>query len=361
MTRFAITLFLIAAILNLHGFAADKTGVIRDPKPNMIEKKYVELVKTEELTADIQDEEFIFKPLTMTLKGKNLYVYDEVQAKIFKLNNQLTPIKSYGGVGQGPGELFGKRSLVFINFGLDGKLYLNDVNPKKMIILDENLDYIDEFRYNTNWRLDYSPVADAQGAVYFFKFDGNDNMIKGFDHHQNPLFSVPVEDEDLNTLYEKKNPLFGPGGDSIMAITAHSIVLIFFRDSSTLFILKNNKLVKKAKLWPKDALIDYKSKLDKILMPDKTGTRKIKSVGFISFFSWIIMDNDDGNKFFLDYINNETKGIRVLYHFNMDAELLKVLYVKIQRPIIRFLAKGNNRYYGIEGEKIVIYKEKEEE
>jgi DNA-binding beta-propeller fold protein YncE len=360
MKRFLIAVILMVTVLSLPGPAADRAGVIKNPKPNMIEKNYVELVKVKELSADIQDEDFIFRPITITLKGENLYVFDDVQAKVFKLDRQLKPIKSYGRVGQGPGELFSKGSVVFISFGLDGKLYLNDANPRKMIILDENLEYENEFKYNMNWRLDYDAVVDADGDVYFLDFDDTENMVKCFDYNKKPLFNFPVDSEDISTLYERKSPTFSPGGDRIMAITRDSVVLVFFRDSSSLFVLKNNKLVKKRRLWPRDALADYKSKLNMVLESNKTVPRKIKAVGFAAFFGWIVTDNDDGSKFYLDYVNNETKGIRALYQFNTDGELLKVLYVKIQKPTLRLLAKGNNQYYGIAGEKIVIYKEKEE-
>jgi hypothetical protein len=337
---------------------ASSIGVIKDPTPNMVEKEYVELVKIKEYSAELQDEEFIFKPFSIVGDSKgNLLVYDILQAKIFKLDDQLNVIKSFGSVGEGPREFFGTRMPVFLSMGLDGNIHANDLHPKKVISFTTDLEFIDQYRYKWS-RMVVGPVAvDARGNVHFLEIKGN--TVECWNQNDKLLFNFTASDEDLSTLFYKRSGSTPPGHDRVIALTPQSFLLIFFRDSSTLFVLKNNKVVRKKRLWPRDALLNYKPKLKKTIGSIKH-TKHLKNA-FMTLFGRFLIDNDEPDKFYLSNGSNETKSTQNLYRFTINGELKKVLYLKEQRPFVRFVFKKDGKYYGILRENILIYKEKEEQ
>lgn len=352
MKRFGIILFILIGAIHL---AASSIGVIKNPTPNMVEKEYVELVKIKEYSAELLDEEFIFKPFSIVGDSKgNLLVFDELQAKIFLLDDQLKVIKSFGSVGEGPGEFSGTRRPVFLSIGLDGNIYANDLFPKKVISLTTDLEFINQYRYKWE-RMVVAPLAvDARGNAHFLEIKGN--TVECWNQDDKLLFNFTVSDEDFSTLFYKISERFSPGEDRHIALTPRSFLLIFFRHSSTLFLLKDNKVVNKKHLWPRDALLGYKPKLKKVIEYNKHNMH-----AFTTLFGWFLIDNDEPDKFYVSNGSNETKSIQNLYQFTINGELKKVLYVKEQRPFVMFVFKKDGKYYGIASEKILIYKEKEEQ
>ncbi len=234
--------------------------------------------------------------------------------------------------------------------GLDGHIYANDLHPKKVISLTTGLEFIDQYRYKWN-RMVAGPLAvNARGNAYFLEIKGN--TVECWNQADKHLFNFTISDEDLSTLFYKRSERATRGHDRVIALTPRSFLLLFFRDSSTLFVLKNNKVVRKVRLWPRDALVNYKPRLKKVIERNKHA--------FASLFGSFLIDNDEPDKFYLSNGRNKTKGILPLYHFTINGELEKVLYLKDQGPFVMFVFKKDGKYYGITSEKILIYKEKEE-
>ena len=74
---------------------------------------------------------------------------------------------------------------------------------------------------------------------------------------------------------------------------------------------------------------------------------------------------DEGNDrfFFLQLPGSENAVNECLYQFNDNGQLVKVLYVKLKKipgeepSPIYFKAKKNDKYYAIEEDKMVLYKD----
>jgi hypothetical protein len=233
--------------------------------------------------------------------------------------------------------------------GLDGNIYANEIFPRKVMSFTTDLEFINEYRYKWNWLVEGPLAVDAHWNAYFLEVKGN--TVECWNQDKKNLFNFTISDEDLSTLFYKKSERASPGEDREIAVTLRSFLLIYFGNSSTLFLVKNNKVVKKMRLWPRDALLGYKPKLKKTFERNKHA--------FVSLFGWLLIDNDDPDKFYISYGRNKTKGIQALYRFTINGELEKVLFVKDQKPIVWFVFKEDGKYYGIADEKILVYIEKE--
>lgn len=333
-----------------------RIGVIKNPKPNMVEKKYVQLEKIKIIEADISGDEYLFKPHSLTIdKNSNLYVYDNLQCKILKFDKDLKFIKSFGGEGEGPGEFSGTGKLhpVYIRMGRDGKLYAKDLRTRKINIYDPNGNFINQIKYLEEY---YNPpVVNSNGDIHTFKF--RNSNIEVHNKAGKKFLSLTIEfvSRDLNYLFFKppfisNNPKYFPK-ILLTDFTLNSTLMIFFIPSSTMFIIKGNKIEKKMNLWPRDALYAYKTELSGIL-------RKNKDV-FKNLFLELFTDGDDENIFYLQFGRNQNREINALYQFDLHGRLLKVLYVKLKDTIgfTKFRAKKSECFYAIEDNQIKIYKE----
>lgn len=348
MKTFTIFILILSA-LTFHLTAAIE--VLENPKPNMVEPAgCVELVKVREMKADIMDEEFIYKPLSLTVHDHAIFVYDEIQARIFKLDDQLKIVKSFGHIGQGPGEIAMKRMPVLLAMGLDQNLYFNDVTGRKIVAVTRSLEYLDQYRYNPKFSYLGNPAVGEDGAAYLLKLDGKQMTVT--DQKSRELHRFTLADEDLCSLFYKISNRFEPGENRDHAVFPGPVIMVLMRDPAIMYTIDKNKHIKKTKLWPRLALSEYK--------PNLKATIDLNKHAFVALFTWILRDNDDGNVFYLDPARDETKGRVYFYKFNLDGKLLKVLYIKRKGRYPRLLAKENGLFYGITGENIVIYKEKEE-
>lgn len=348
-------LLLSIAIAALHGFAIE-IDVIKNPKPTMKEKQYVLLSKVKDISADLGNEQYLFRPTSMTIdKNNHLYVYDNLQAKIFKFDEDLKLMKSFGRVGPGPGEFAGTglSYLVVIKIGRDGKLYANDLKSGKMVVFHQNGEFIREFRYRS-WNFMMTPVVDAQGNVYFISV--KERTIDVLNEKRVKLFSVEYDKENFNYLFYKPGPLHLDTGAEIpsidlsMALTLNSRLLILFKNSATVLVLENKKIVNKIRIWPEEALDSYKTEISDLLRRHKDMFKKL-------FFN-LFVDEDNDRYFYLQSGSNKKRDINALYKCNTGGELLKTLYIRLNEPsFTRFKVKKNNLFYGIEDEKITIYKE----
>lgn len=341
-----IVLFILFSILPQFVFP---NGTIQ-PKANMVEKEYVELVQVGELDAELQDEDFIFLPFSMTGDSeKNIFIFDRAQSTLFKLDSQLKIRKKYRRIGQGPGDFSYNRAVVFINIGLDGYLYANERSARKMMRFSKNLEFRREYKYKTLY--DQQPTVDANGNIYFTTIQDNNIVITN--QAQKKLYSIELEPKDLEILFYEKPKQAEPGDDRSWVFTPDSSLLVFLGSSSTLFTVGKNKKPGKINIWPRDALIDYKSKLEDTVNQGNRGSVQ----RYIPMFGWFMIDNDKPNIFYLQYGRNKTKGINALYQFTTKGELKKVLFLKMKKSFVKFFFKLGNKFYARSGEKLIVLEE----
>lgn len=359
---FSILLFLTVLLWCWLLPAANERHVIKNPKPNMFEKNYIELVKVKTLNSDLGNGNYLFKPFTATTDGKNIYVYDSLQAKIFKLDKDLNFIKSYGRKGVGPGEFggTGRSYPVIVKFGRNGLLYAFDRRKNKLIVLDKDLKYLKEIKTPIQSPADF--VVNNKGKAYYITLGGEKHDKIGlYDNQKNLQISL----DECETCFDflLKRPQFKIYkkyahnvliGTLLMDITRDSRLLVYYKNSSTLAVINNNKIISKKHLRPSDALSRYAFDLGKIQERNKNG--------FINLFTRILIDDDKRDVFYLAYGIDNKEQRTYLYSFSTKGDLLDVFYITIKDPnvFIRVTVKVNDLFYAIEDSNITIYQKKEE-
>jgi hypothetical protein len=349
---------------------------IKDPKPNIIEteKHYVQLEKVKTIDADLGNEMYLFRPFSITVSkdSDDVYIYDNLQAKIFIMDSELKTVKrSFGGKGDGPGELggTGKRNLVFIQMGRDGRLCAYSLMMRKVLIYDQNGKFIRDIKNidEGNWK----PLADASGNLCILNV--KDKMIDGLNEKKVTLFTITRKDEYFDFLLSRPDSLHlkmlsMDMDEAIMsALTVKSRLLVYFPSSATMMVVDKNKISKQFRLWPKEALALYQKNLTdfkrKSQITKKEKARKKQTEPYLPLFSNLFVDESDDNVFYLELAVIEKSGTHRLYQFNDNGQLLKVFHVKPEDtpgeepPFIHFKAKKNDRFYTIEEDRVILYRD----
>lgn len=350
------TIKLLAAILWLIFTQAALSidfGVIKNPQPNMKENRYIPLLKVAEIGTELGKGQYMFKPHSLTLdRDGNLYIYDNLQAKIFKLDKHLNLITAFGKAGTGAGEFSGtgKMHPVYIKIGRDGKLYAKDLKKKRVLVFEKEGHFLREIMYAQE---DYNvPLTDTDGVTHFLGLKEGAVKITGTHPAQNRSFNIDrayyhylfAKPTPLrNTKIYSPRPLLGElHGDSL---------LVYFTPSSVMMVIRGNRLTATFKIWPADALSDYRQQISRVQEHSKKS--------FKDFFTYLIIDGDRPDIFYLQFGVNEMKKINALYRFNLKGDLVNVLYRKTNESSLftKFKAQQSGNFYAIEGEKIIIYKE----
>lgn len=337
---------------------------IKNPKPNIIEteKHYVKLVRVKLLSEDLGNGAYLFSPISLTVSNttNDVFVYDVLQARIFKMDAQLEKVKaSFGGLGEGPGEFGGNGRMyrVLIQIGRDGKLYAHDLSKRKIIVFDQDGKYIRDIK-----NLDgttQTPLVDSSGNL--INFTVMDNMITAYDEKKTPLFNFPLREDYFKFLYSTPETYslqitqFQMEADLIKsALTLKSRHLLFCTPSATMVIIDGNKVAKQFQLWPREVLNIYKETIS------MKNTRDKKGITYISIYQDPFVDEDKDDIFYLQCPGrNKGKQINALYQFDDNGRLLKILYLDVNgdSPNITFKAKKNDRFYAIEEDQLAVYKE----
>lgn len=354
---------LLFAVMYGPVLAAD-FGPIKDPKPNIIEteKHYVKLERVKILSEDLGNGAYLLQPISLTVSNTttDVFVYDVLQARIFKLDAQLEKVKaSFGGKGEGPGEFFGEgRSYrVIIQIGRDGKLYAHDLNRAKIIVFDQDGKYIRDIK-----NLDgaaQKPLVDSSGNL--INFTVMDNMITAYDEKKTSLFSFPCRDDYFKFLYSTPEAYslqitqFHKEAELIESVlTLRSRYLLFFTPSATMVIIDGTKVSKQFQLWPREPLSVYKA------MISMKNTRDKKGFTCLPLYYEPFVDEDNDDVFYLQCAGrHKGQHIFALYQFDDNGRLMKILYLGANEgsPVITFKTKKDGRYYAIEGDQLALYKE----
>lgn len=356
----------MVALFLLPGFVLSELPlkVIKNPKPNMIEKRAVLLEKVGEIGDEVAKDEFLFLPFSVTMdRQKNLFIYDMLQAKILKFDSSLKFIKSFGGVGGGPGEFQGKgRSYaVYINVAQDGKLYAHDMVARKVSVFDTGGKFITHI---LNKELIgpsfFKPIIDTNGSLVHQCF--KDDRVTVYNDKGETLYSIMHKEKEKEILFieEKvakgadvfwdKTPFHYNGDELKMSITADWKLVLYFDLSATLHVvnLKDKKVMKTFRIWPEKA-IEMK----------KTSAQR-KESGYSPLFRDLFPDGDQNNFFYLDFGLTNDRSRHCIYKLSLDGELAEVFCIPGKKGThCRFLLKQNNLFFTVESEQIIIYKEKE--
>lgn len=362
-------LFVTVLLFQAAGIFAGGTDglkVIRDPKPNMSEGRYIPLEEVGTVDEDLGNDNFIFSPFSFTSdRQKNVYVYDDLQKKIFQLDKDFKLLKSFGNKGFGPGEFSGGsgRNPVRLNIGADGHLYANDFRARKVIVFSPDGRYMNEYHYERNSNKVKRPIVDREGNLYIYTL--SENRVTGFiNQEKSPLVTMGPLQDIFSFLYARpafldnpqnrryKYDLVSTALEMPMAdMTPASRVIFFFPNSSTLYVLDKGKVIHRSELWPKDALEYHKKNLPAVMKQSKDVVRNM----FINLFA-----DDESETFYLQLGRNEDKGINALYKFDLKGKLLSVFYIKYgpSSAFTLFRLRHNGGFLAIKDDKINKYKEK---
>jgi hypothetical protein len=326
----------------------------------MVEKDFRELIKVGEIGDELGTDEFLFNPFSITMDAQNnLFIYDIMQAKILKLNDSFKFVKSWGRVGEGPGEFSGTGlgRGVYLNVGLDGKLYAHDLSILKVLVFTTDGKFLRQLILRKTARFD-NPLADIQGSI--IQQDFRKDRLVIFNEKNKKLFSILNPKKKKDYLFGEPKIAYGHGpavmrprplqygmDELSMRMTLDGKLLLHFKCSSKLYVVKDGKKLLEKYLWPREAVKRIKER------------RKRNEYGYSDLLGGLFTDNDHQDFFYLHFGGYEEKKINCFYKFNLDGELISVLYMDYSKPnnSARLLFKQNNLFFGKHGEQLYIYKE----
>jgi hypothetical protein len=338
--------------------------VISNPIPTVKEEKVVYLEEVLTVNEDLGNDQYLFYPFSIAADKSNVFVYDKSQARVYRFSPQMELLSYFGRKGPGPGEFSttGKTDYIGISLGRDGNIYANDLLVRKIKGFDREGKNLKTFFYGDNFYVD-KPVGDKHGNILYVAI--KNGILKIKNDKKTTMTQCKIEKIYRSFLFEKPSKFYLEGYDhttfatkATWRLTIDSKLLIFFKSSSTLLIFNEKDYVKTLKLWPKEALQDYKKRLSKFM-------NKYEDA-YTVMFSRLIVDQDDKDIFYLQHsVNKRNQKIAAtLYAFNLDGKLLKVIHVptnpeKEDPGAARINAKVNNIFYAIrDREEVVLFKEK---
>jgi hypothetical protein len=327
----------------------------------MVEKDFRELIKIGEIDEELTSDEFLFYPFSVTMDAQdNLYIYDLMQAKIIKLDDSFKFVKSWGRVGEGPGEFSGtgRGRPVFLNVGPDGKLYAHDLSKLKVLVYTTDGKFLRQLKLGRIARFD-KPISDKSGSIIRQEFKKDRLII--FNENKSTLFSIlkPKKKKEYlfaepKIAYNKGRAVMRPGplyysmDELCMRLIVDGKLLLYFMCSSKLYVVKDGKKLLEKYLWPREAVKRIKERYER----NEYGYRCLFG-GLQGLFT----DNDDKTFFYLNFGAYKEKKVNCYYKFNLDGELVSVLYMDYSKPnnSSRLLFKQNNLFIGKHGEQLYIY------
>jgi DNA-binding beta-propeller fold protein YncE len=368
-------LILLTGFIFSNLLAAAEFTVLKDPKATFTEneKNYVMLEKVNQLTDSIDQEEFLAFPRAIAADDKgNIYVFDTIMVKIFKYDRDLKLVKSFGQQGQGPTDFMVPHRGTDVGlYCTDEKLYVLIGKSKQLIVLDKDLNYVGEFRQKLPERyLTRHFTVNKDGDFVFYSRTGN-GIWWVYDHEMKfkSKFSIDLKLFEF-LFFEPPRCLFENMSNTNKIEIKHDIaknskLLVYCKDTSSLFVFNNNRLEKRFNLYSRKILDKFKPRLARTLEEfSGSSNRKIGNsrimCGYRSVFTNFFIDKDTGKSFYLEYRDGDAKKI-YLYNFDLEGKLLKINQVENKnayRDRTVFKLKRNNIFYAVvSNETIVTYKE----
>lgn len=342
--------------------------IFKDPKPTCEEKVYVELKKVGEVVEPEDGKNFLAAPWSLAADGSgNIYVYDSMIKKIYKYNRDLKLLSTFGGPGGGPGEFGLVRGLgdyIHIHLSKDNRLYAGDRMNRKIICFDTSGKLLKEIKMDMIPLSDIVPVVDGEGNFYLH------SKGEGVIDVYNP------EGQKTSTLMDRKELAFGlffsfkreimkkhyyresSPSTVLYDMIGGDRLLVYFQTSNFFYIVQNNKVTKKLKLWPREALKFYKELLRNAIYGDP------EIDGFHPFFHELIVDKDN-EKYVYFHLGRPIGSMEsYIYQFDLEGNLIKVLFIKeLSKDHYTWVKyKRNGLFYAVGRDEeydktLIVYKE----
>lgn len=370
-------IILVWLVMSMALWATDAVRIIKNPAPTCVESNYQRLVKVKELQESEDAEDFLVKPWSLVVDDRgHVFVYDAAQSKIFQYDSDLKPVRTFGSRGQGPGEI-GGGGHVFADLFIKGReIYFPDTYNRKIICFNTDGELVREIPIRERVSYMNAIVVDQTGNFYLHADNTPDNrnivdchngsgvFIKGFLDRSDLLAGLFFKAEtrtnkQIHIPQQYRPSWYFPSNPSniMFSITKKDQLLILSSTSGILWVFNKERIQRRVKLWPKKALLDYRTKLE----------NATRDGGFYSFFKGIFADQDDPDRFFLYYGYFEKKPKLYLYEFDLSGALKKVYYIlNPKRSFISIRYKSNGKFYGISRNRfqnltISVFKEGENE
>lgn len=361
---FKILYFLIVVTIIGGSFciSADKLleiGFEKSPKFNCTEKEYKPLAEVMSCSGNF-GKEYIFDPWSLCVDNEgNLFGYDRLSSRIFILNSELSLLRIFGKKGNGVGDFSGSGIMAPVYLLVKNEfIYANDVIAKKVMVFDKKGNFKRKVSYHARQvKADCKPIVDDKENILFIGAE-NDG-ISLMNEKMQTIGNLKIKKEFYYYLFKKNDSMlnldntFKSGlmlGEIMFEVAKDGQLIILFKPSSTLEIcnLSDPALMSVSRLLPRDALHAYEKEL-----------KEMKKEYFKEMFFLIFVDNNEKDKFYLQYGRNIENGKNCVYQFSTSGKLNKVLYVKSNKGdgFVRFFCKKNEMYFGITDKKIKIFME----
>jgi DNA-binding beta-propeller fold protein YncE len=279
-------------------------------------EKYTPLKLMKVVGPEIAPDVFIYKPTSLTLDREgNLYIFDQAQHQIFKLDKNLKFIRTIGRDGQGPGEFSAGRGMIKI--GPDNKLYVNDTWTQRITVFDTNGKYIND--HPVPGILWGKSTVDNNGNIYLFK--GNDQEISAKNQKGELILKIPVEAKKVYSFLFERQYLHRNMLSRYFMTTflQPDHLLLYFEPSSVMLDISKNKIKRYYQILPKDLLDNYSRSVEELVKKNDKGRYPL--------FSKIIVDHSENECFYLPVVINKTTNRSLVYKINTKGELDKTFYV----------------------------------
>lgn len=352
-----LALFIISIIMVTVCYG-QKIVVIKDPKPTHFEKTYTPLKMIKSLSIDINIDEnnFIGRIGSSTIdKDGNLFIFDDIQANIFKFDENLKYITKFGRKGKGPGEFASRFHSNEINVGLNNRLYVSDKFNKRIHIFSLNGKFIGS--HKIEYPMMFKPAVSNNGDIYMPSLM-DDRIIDVYNKNMK-LITTLLDRKEFDRFIFKKPSLINRrffthtfyGRNVYYHLLPDDKMLVLIINEPTIYIFENLKLIKKIKILPNKVLKDFKRDYLKEQLADEES--------YFIFVPNFFLDADDFKFFYLQFPKDKSQNRDVLYKFSLDGRLVEVFYIKHKEEniYIGFLFKQNNIFYAENRENIILYKE----
>ncbi len=339
------------------GLNAGKPVLIKKPNPTHVEKDsmYIPLEKVAGIDEEIDDENFFARPMDLVTDDRGgFFVFDDILEKALSFGKDLKLRKVFLTLGNGPFEIMKKEPGVQrLYFSHDGNLYVISPFNNKIMSFTREATPIKEFRLPQYHIPQFIPVVDKAGNIYTYS-PSNDG-IDVLDKNLKIKYSL-LKKGELDK-YLIKAPPYDPHspqkysldlGALVYDVLSDGRLLAYVARSSTLYIFKEEKLLKQFNIWPERAFPPFFQRIERRREKVKNKYTPVRM--FISFF----VDKDNESFFYLTTASIADNK-KLVYRFTLDGRLDNIYYCPL-KSVKRILAKRNQLFYGIGESDISIFK-----